>query len=95
MDKNSIINTDINGLNVTKIFSSETTDTLLITLEKNKVFPTHSSPKSTLIVVLEGIIDFHIEDKTITLGKHQTYTFNKDIKHHVTALNDAKFLIIR
>ena len=95
MDKNIIIETEINGLKASKIFTSDSTETLLITLEKDKLFPTHTSPRTTLLVVLEGEIDFHIENKTINLAKHQTYAFEKEIEHHVTAPKDSKFLIIR
>ena len=95
MNKNTITETKIGGLKASKIFSSEITETLLITLEKDKLFPTHTSPRTTLLVVLEGKIDFHIENKILTLAHHQTYTFEKDIEHYVTALEDAKFLIIR
>ncbi|MDY7396682.1 cupin domain-containing protein [Aureibaculum sp. 2210JD6-5] len=95
MNKNIIKEKEIKGLQVSKIFSSDSTETLLITLEKDKLFPTHTSPRTTLLVVLEGKIDFHIENKTITLAEHQTYSFEKDIAHHVTAHEDSKFLIIR
>ena len=95
MNKNSIIETEIKGLKASKIFASDSTETLLITLEKDKLFPTHTSPRSTFLVVLKGKIDFHIENKSITLTEHQTYTFEKNIEHYVTAHEDAKFLIIR
>ena len=89
------LDTPIKGLNVAKIFKSDSTETLLISIEKNKLFPTHTSPKSTFLVVLEGDIDFHINQETINLGQHQTYTFDKELEHHVTANQNSKFLIIR
>lgn len=92
---NTIIDTKIKGLQVAKIFNSQSTETLLISLEKGTLFPTHTSPKTTLLVVLEGHIDFHIDNKIIPLAKHQMYTFEKDRQHHVTANKNAKFLIIR
>ena len=85
----------IKGLNVEKIFKSASTETLLISLEKDVLFPTHTSPKSTFLVVLEGDIDFHINQETINLVQHQTYTFDKELEHHVTANQNSKFLIIR
>jgi len=95
MNKNIILETAIKGLKASKIFATESTETLLITLEKDKIFPTHTSPKTTFLVVIEGEIDFHIENKTITLAVHQNYKFEKDIEHYVTAHKDSKFLIIR
>lgn len=95
MNINIIKDKEIKGLQVSKIFNSDSTETLLITLEKDKIFPTHTSPKTTLLVVLKGKIDFHIENKTVTLAKHQIYTFEKNIEHYVTAHISSKFLIIR
>ena len=92
---NIIIKTPIKGLNVAKIFKSDSTETLLISLEKSTLFPKHTSPKSTFLVVLEGNIDFHINNETINLLKHHSYTFEKDREHYVTANENAKFLIIR
>lgn len=89
------LDTPIIGLNVSNIFKSDSTETLLISLEKNKLFPTHTSPKSTFLVVLEGDIDFHINQESINLVQHQTYTFDKELEHHVTANQNSKFLIIR
>lgn len=95
MNKNIIIETEIKGLNASKIFTSSSAETLLITLEKNALFPIHTSPRTTFLVVLKGKIDFYIEDKIITLAEHQTFTFEKNIEHHVIAHVDSKFLIIR
>jgi quercetin dioxygenase-like cupin family protein len=95
MNTNLIIENKVNGLQVSKIFESETTETLLITLEKGKTFPTHTSPKDAFLVVIEGFINFHIENKMIELERHEIYTFKKDIEHYVTANKNSKFLIIR
>ncbi len=95
MNTNRILEANISGLQVSKIFNTTTTETLLITLEKGKLFPTHRSPKDTFLVVLNGSINFHIENKMIALEQHEVYTFKKDVEHHVTANADSKFLIIR
>jgi len=95
MKINSIIESDVKGLQVSKIFNSDTTETLLVTLEKEQLFPTHTSPKDTFLVVLEGNINFYIENKMVILAKHESYAFPKEVKHYVTANVDAKFLIIR
>ncbi len=95
MNKNIILETEIKELKATNIFTSDSTETLLITLEKDKLFPTHTSPKTAFLVVLEGNINFYIENKTVTLAKHQSYTFQKSIEHKVTANENSKFLIIR
>jgi quercetin dioxygenase-like cupin family protein len=95
MNTNLIIENKVKGLQVSKIFESKTTETLLITLEEGKTFPTHTSPKDAFLVVIEGFINFHIENKMIELERHEIYTFKKDVEHYVTANNNSKFLIIR
>lgn len=95
MNTNLIIENKVKGLQVSKIFESESSETLLITLEKGKLFPTHTSPKDAFLVVIDGFINFHIENKTIELETHEVYSFKKDIEHHVTANKNSKFLIIR
>tara|TARA_R110002073_G_scaffold72537_1_gene177423 strand:+ start:418941 stop:419228 length:288 start_codon:yes stop_codon:yes gene_type:complete len=85
----------IQGLQVSKIFKTDTTETLLITLEKDKLFPKHTSPKEAMLVVLEGSINFYIEGKTIELNQNNTYSFQKNVEHHVVANENSKFLIIR
>ncbi len=61
------------------MFTSESTATLLLSWKKDNFSPTHTSPITTLLVILKGKIDFHIENKTITLADHQTNRFEKDI----------------
>jgi quercetin dioxygenase-like cupin family protein len=95
MNKNTIIETAIKGLNVSKIFKTESTETLLVSLEKGATFPTHTSPKDALLVVLEGSINFFIEEHNILLETQQVYTFTKEVAHYVTANENTKFLIIR
>ena len=95
MNKNTIIDTEVNGLNVSNIFKTESTETLLIAIEKGTTFPTHTSPKDTLLVVLEGSINFYIDKENILLESQQVYTFSKEVAHYVTANKNSKFLIIR
>jgi len=95
MNKNTIIERGSEGLNVSNIFKTDTTETLLISIEKGTVFPTHTSPKDTLLVVLEGNINFYIEEECIQLATQQVHPFSKDAAHYVTANENSKFLIIR
>lgn len=95
MNKNTILETVVKELNVSKIFKTESTETLLISLEKGATFPTHTSPKDALLVVLEGSINFFIAAQNILLETQQVYTFTKGVEHYVTANENTKFLIIR
>lgn len=95
MNTEIINETTIEGLKVSKLFKTETTETLLVTLEAQKLFPKHTSPKDTMVVVLEGSINFYTENKLLVLDKHEVYEFKKDVEHYVTANKNSKFLIIR
>jgi len=95
MNSNRITEAEVNGLQVSKLFESETTETLFITLEKGKIFPKHTSPKETLLVVIQGSINFHIDNKIIALKQHEIYSFLPAIEHYVIAKENSKFLIIR
>lgn len=95
MNTNIIIENEIKDLQVLKIFKTETTEVLLITLEKGKVFPKHASPKHTFLVVIEGNINFHINNNTIELEAHEVYSFKRELEHFVIANENSKFLIIR
>ena len=95
MDTNYILNADIKGLSIEKLFKTDTTENILICLEKGHQFPKHTSPKDAFLLVLQGQIIFHIDNKTITLGKQQLYSFPKYTEHYVTAVENAKFLIVR
>lgn len=95
IDKDVLKNTPINGLTVKKIKQNTSVETLLITLEKDHVFPEHTSPKDALLIVIEGAILFTIDGDEIQLNKEQLFTFPKEKKHHLKAINDSKILIVR
>ena len=92
---NTVRDSVIDGLTVTVLSRSETCETLLITLEKGKLFPEHTSPREALLVLLEGSIVFSISAKEFQIEKSQSFVFPAHEKHHVLAKEDAKFLIIR
>ena len=82
-------------LQVHKLVKTEMLEILSISLEKDEVFPEHSSPTDAQLIVLEGEIVFHINGETFQLAKHQHFNFPKEIKHWVQAIENSKFLIIR
>jgi len=70
-------------------------DILSVTLEKDAIFPEHSSPTDAQLIVLEGDIVFHINGEPYYLTKHQRFNFPKQTEHWVKATTNSKFLIIR
>ena len=93
LDKINI--TDFNKLQAGKILDVNAKEILLISLEKDAVFPNHTSPTDAHLLVLEGAITFFINNNKYQLHKHQVFNFPKDVKHWVEASENSKFLIIR
>lgn len=83
------------GLQVSALVKTDTLEILTISLEKDATFPEHTSPKDAQLIVLEGDIDFHINQKKFELTTHQHFNFPADEKHWVKANKNSKFLIIR
>lgn len=93
---NSIIALEpYNGLKVKKITSESQSEIIFIFLEKGAVFPKHTSPKDANLIVLEGEIAFHINEKEYVLFDQQHFQFEKEVSHWVKANENSKFLIIR
>ncbi len=90
----TINNQGFNKLQVSKL-NNEPAETLLITLEKDAIFPEHTSPRDAHLIVLEGEIKFHINSGVFHLKTHQDFKFPKETPHWVKALENSKFLIIR
>lgn len=86
---------EYDGLTVKKLISKKGCETVLISLEKGYNIPDHGSPRDTLLIMLEGIIQFRIKGQDHKMEKFQSFNFpSKDI-HSVLAVENAKFLIIR
>ena len=83
------------GLKVEKIASSPQTEILSISLERDAIFPEHTSPRDANLIVLEGEIVFYINGKEHLLFGQHHFQFEKEIPHWVKANENSKFLIIR
>ncbi|MFT5847190.1 MAG: quercetin dioxygenase-like cupin family protein [Psychroserpens sp.] len=95
-----IINNEINtttytGLQAGKLLDINAKEILYISLEANKNFPKHTSPRDAYLFVLEGDIIFYINNLEYRLSKHQIFNFPKDEEHWVKAIQNSKFLIVR
>lgn len=92
---NQITYQEYDKLQVEIIAETEKFDILSISLEKDAVFPNHSSPTDAQLIVLEGDILFHIDGEHYQLKKYQRFAFPKQTEHWVKAKENSKFLIIR
>jgi len=91
----AIKNQVFDKLQINKIAKTASLEVLSISLEKEAIFPTHTSPTDAELVVLEGTIIFHINNTQYTLGEQDHFSFPKLVEHWVKAEENAKFLIIR
>ncbi|WP_273565535.1 cupin domain-containing protein [Maribacter halichondriae] len=92
----NIINSQsFDKLKVEKLVKTDVFEILSISLEKESIFPEHTSPTDAQLIVLEGEIDFHIDGKTFRLNEHQHFNFPKEMVHWVEAKENSKFLIVR
>lgn len=82
-------------LKVEKFVKNDILEILSISLEKNAIFPEHTSPTDAQLVVMEGDIIFHINDETYHLTSQQHFSFPKEVSHWVEANENSKFIIIR
>ncbi|MEY8780420.1 cupin domain-containing protein [Allomuricauda sp. XS_ASV26] len=92
---NTIAQQPFNDLQIEQLVKNNTLEILSISLAKNAMFPKHVSPKDAHLIVLEGNINFHIQNQTVNLKEQQHFSFSKEVEHWVLAKEDAKFLIIR
>ncbi|WP_136468340.1 cupin domain-containing protein [Flagellimonas onchidii] len=92
---NQIKEQETKGLQVASLVKTEALEILTISLEKDAIFPKHSSPKDAQLIVLEGDIDFHINQTKYNLTTHQNFDFPAEQEHWVKANKSSKFLIVR
>ncbi|WP_418499394.1 cupin domain-containing protein [Flagellimonas sp.] len=92
---NTIAQQPFDDLQVEQLVNNPSMEILSVSLAKGALFPKHSSPKDVHLFVLEGSIDFFIENQMINLTTQQHFSFSKNVEHWVMANEDTKFLIIR
>lgn len=92
---NTIAAQPFDKLKVEKLVKTDVLEILSISLEKDAVFPEHTSPTDAQLVVLEGDIVFHINQEPFHLKEQEHFSFPKEVPHWVKANENSKFLIIR
>lgn len=68
---------------------------VIVETTKYDVFPEHRSPTDAQLIVLEGDILFHVDEKLYQLTKQRSFHFPKETKQWVKAKENSKFLVIR
>lgn len=82
-------------LQIQKLVKNNALEILSISLEKDAVFSTHTSPSDAQLILLEGDIVFHIHGEPYHIKAQENFSFPKETEHWVNANADSKFLIIR
>ncbi len=93
--RNTIKSQAFDKLQVQKLAKNDSFEILSISLEKDAVFPTHTSPTDAQLILLEGDIIFHIHGEPYHIMAQQNFSFPKETEHWVSANENSKFLIIR
>jgi quercetin dioxygenase-like cupin family protein len=75
------------------IFKSDNTTVVLIGMHQNAELKRHKAYGDIHVQVLEGKINFCIEQQTVSLQKGQMIALKADIPHSVLALEDSFFLL--
>lgn len=92
---NILIEQGFKNLQIKQLIKSKAYEVLSVSLEAECLFPEHISPKNCHLIVLEGKINFVIENKSNHLTRFQIFAFPAKVRHHVRAITDTKFLLIR
>ena len=79
--------------NSVTIFKSETMRVVLIGLHENAELKTHTANGVISVQVLEGKIEFTVEQKSTQLEKGQMVALHENIPHSVKALTESCFLL--
>lgn len=87
--------TEYKGLKISKLTDIDANQIMKVTMEKGAEFPKHASKTDVTLVVLEGRLDFFINEQKVALNKHQVFLFPKDEIHYINAIDNSKFLLIK
>ena len=87
--------TEYKGLQIDKLVDVDSTQIMKVTMEAGADFPKHESKTDATLIVLEGKIKFFINNQIVELNKHQVFQFPKNEMHHVNAIENSKFLLVK
>jgi quercetin dioxygenase-like cupin family protein len=80
---------------VLQIRNTDKTQILTIGLKKGQVLKKHVSSIPALLIVLEGIISFEMEEDIMNIEALSTFEIPVNIAHSVTGIEESIFLVIK
>jgi quercetin dioxygenase-like cupin family protein len=72
-----------------KIISGDKAMVAQVFLAKGAVVPEHHHESEQITYILEGALEFHLEGKTIVVGKGQVLRIPSNVPHMAIALEDT------
>lgn len=89
-----IIRQEYKKLQVQILMKNHKYDILNISLQKDSVFPEHSSYTGVQLIAMEDVIVFHVNGESYHLKAHQHFSFPKQTEHWVEVKENSKFLAV-
>ena len=78
-----------------QIFSNENGGVVLVAFKAGQKLDTHLAPAEVMVSVLEGEIEFTIQDKAHTIKAGEFLLLGADVPHSVLAKADSKMMLVK
>ena len=78
-----------------QIFSNENGGVVLVAFKAGQKLDTHKAPAEVMVSVLEGEIEFTIQDKAHTIKAGEFLLLGADVPHSVLAKADSKMMLVK
>lgn len=78
-----------------EVFSNENGQVMLLAFAENAMLARHELPSDVLAYVIEGAVEFEVEDRRHHLGKGDAILLPSKTPHTVLALKNSKVLLTR
>ena len=78
-----------------QIFSNENGGVVLVAFKAGQKLDTHMAPAKVMVSVLEGEIEFTIQDKAHTIKAGEFLLLGADVPHSVLAKADSKMMLVK
>ncbi len=76
---------------VLSVINSEKLNLKVVGLKKDQIMSKHKAGLKSLVIVLEGKIEFVINDETFQLGKFDTYEIPVNVEHEIRGIEKSIF----
>ena len=78
-----------------QIFSNENGGVVLVAFKAGQKLDTHMAPAEVMVSVLEGEVEFTIQDKAHTIKAGEFLLLGADVPHSVLAKADSKMMLVK